>query len=45
VPDMLDVLEPEEAWTAKLDNRSPRSREELANFIDRSVVTEALALR
>ena len=43
VPDMLDVLEVEEVWVAKERNRAPRSRDELAVFIDRSVVEEALA--
>ena len=43
VPDMLDVLEVEEVWVAKERNRVPRSREELARLIDRSVVDEALA--
>ena len=43
IPDMLDVLEVEEAWVAKERNRTPRSREELARFIDTSVVEEALA--
>jgi sulfonate transport system substrate-binding protein len=42
IPDMLDVLEVEEVWVAKERNRQPRSREELARFIDRSVVEEAL---
>ena len=42
IPDMLDVLVTEEAWVAKISNRAPRSREELAKFIDRSVVKEAL---
>jgi NitT/TauT family transport system substrate-binding protein len=45
IPDMLDVLVTEEAWVAKVSNRAPRSREELAKFIDRSVVKEALSLR
>jgi len=45
IPDMLDVLVTEEAWVAKVSNRGPRSREELAKFIDRSVVKEALSLR
>lgn len=45
IPDMLDVLEVEEQWVAKAGNRAPRSRAELAKFIDRSVVEEALALR
>ena len=44
IPDMLDVLEIEEAWVAKERDREPRSREELAQYIDRSVVEEALAL-
>jgi NitT/TauT family transport system substrate-binding protein len=43
IPDMLDVLEVEEAWVAKERNRVPRSRQALAAFIDRSVVAEALA--
>ena len=45
VPDMLDVLEAEEVWVAKELDRAPRSRDELAKFIDRSVVEEALAGR
>jgi sulfonate transport system substrate-binding protein len=45
IPDMLDVLETEEAWVAKASNREPRPREELGKFIDRSIVEEALALR
>jgi sulfonate transport system substrate-binding protein len=45
IPDMLDVLETEEAWVAKERDREPRSREELAVFIDRSVVEEALSGR
>jgi sulfonate transport system substrate-binding protein len=44
IPDMLDVLEVEETWVAKERNRQPRSREELAKLIDRSVVEEALAV-
>jgi len=43
VPDMLDVLEVEDVWVARERNRAPRSREELARFIDPSVVEEALA--
>lgn len=42
IPDMLDVLEVEEQWVAKERNRTPRTRAELAKFIDRSVVEEAL---
>jgi NitT/TauT family transport system substrate-binding protein len=45
IPDMLDVLETEEQWLAKVSNRAPRSRAELAKFIDRSVVDEALRLK
>ena len=43
IPDMLDVLEVEDVWVARERNRAPRSREELARFIDASVVEEALA--
>lgn len=43
IPDMLDVLETEEQWVARNANREPRSREELARFIDYSVLEEALA--
>jgi sulfonate transport system substrate-binding protein len=42
IPDMLEVLVTEEQWLAKVSNRAPRSRAELARFIDRSVVDEAL---
>jgi sulfonate transport system substrate-binding protein len=45
VPDMLDVLEVEERWVAQASNRAPRSRDELAVFIDSSVVAEALSPR
>jgi len=45
VPDLLDVLEEEEIWVAKERDRTPRSREELAGLIDRSVLEEALATR
>jgi sulfonate transport system substrate-binding protein len=45
IPDMLDVLEVEEAWLAKVSNRAPRTRAELEKFIDRSVVEEALRLK
>lgn len=45
VPDMLDVLETEELWVAQERDREPRSREELARFIDTSVLEEALADR
>jgi NitT/TauT family transport system substrate-binding protein len=45
VPDMLDVLEVEEVWVAAASDRAPRSRAELAQFIDASVVEEALAAK
>lgn len=45
IPDMLDVLEVEEIWLAKVSNRAPRARAEMAKFIDRSVVEEALGLK
>lgn len=43
IPDMLDVLVEEEPWIAKRENREPRSRAELAVFIDGSALEEALA--
>jgi sulfonate transport system substrate-binding protein len=43
IPDMLDVLVDEEPWIAQQQKREPRTREELAKFIDGSVVEEALA--
>jgi NitT/TauT family transport system substrate-binding protein len=45
VPDMLDVLEVEEVWVAAASDRAPRSRAELAQCIDASVVEEALAAK
>jgi NitT/TauT family transport system substrate-binding protein len=45
IPDMLDVLERQEKWLAKVSNRAPRPRAELAKFIDRSIVEEALSSR
>jgi NitT/TauT family transport system substrate-binding protein len=45
IPDMLNVLEVEETWLAKVSNRTPRPRAELAKFIDRSIVEEALRLK
>ncbi len=45
IPDMLDVLEVEEAWVAANMNRAPRSRAELAKLIDYSVLEEALSRR
>jgi len=45
IPDMLDVLETEDRWVALERDREPRSREELAQFIDYSVLEEAKATR
>ena len=45
IPDMLDVLEREDKWVAKERDREPRTREELAVFIDRSPLEEAKAMR
>ncbi len=45
IPDMLDVLETEEKWVAMERDREPRSREELAQFIDYSVLEEAFNLK
>ncbi len=44
-PDMLDVLEEEEVWLAGQEKRAPRTREQLAPLIDRSVYEEAIAAR
>jgi len=41
---MLDLFVEQEPWIAALDERQPRSREELATLIDRSVYDEAMAL-
>jgi NitT/TauT family transport system substrate-binding protein len=43
VDDLLDVLEQEEVWRAKYDNRTARSRAELAPLIDASILQEATA--
>jgi len=43
VSDALDVLVQEEAWSASVNNRTARTRDELAPLIDDSIVTEALA--
>ncbi len=40
--DLLDVLEEEEQWRAKLDGRSARTRAQLAPLIDDSVLSEAM---
>ena len=39
--DLLDVMTEEERWVAKERNRPPRSREQLAGLIDRSLLDEA----
>lgn len=44
LPQTLDVLELEEQWLAKRENRVPRDREQLATLIDGTVYHEALAL-
>lgn len=41
VGDLLDVLEQEETWRAKIDGRTARARGELAMLIDDSIVKEA----
>ncbi len=41
--DMLDVMVDEEIWLAGYQDRAPRSREELAVLLDRSVFDEARA--
>lgn len=41
--DMLDVMVDEEIWLAGYEKREPRSREELARLLDRSVFDEAMA--
>jgi sulfonate transport system substrate-binding protein len=43
VADMLDVLEEEEPWVARQTGRTPRTRAQLAELIDESVLEEALA--
>lgn len=42
--DLLDVMVTEERWLAQRAERTPRSREELAELIDHSVYEEAMAL-
>lgn len=43
-PDVLDVYERQEPWLANVQNRAPRNRATLAQFIDDSVVREAKSL-
>jgi hypothetical protein len=39
--EILDVLTEEDQWVAKLQQRAPRTRTELARFIDTTVLAEA----
>ena len=41
-PDLLDSLVEEEKWVAAMQQRPARPRQELAGFIDRSVLAEAV---
>jgi NitT/TauT family transport system substrate-binding protein len=43
-PDLLDLITEEEKWVAAQQHRSPRSRAELAGFIDTTILEEARAL-
>jgi NitT/TauT family transport system substrate-binding protein len=43
VDDLLDVLEQEEVWRAKYDNRTARTRDQLAPLIDATVLQDAMA--
>jgi sulfonate transport system substrate-binding protein len=40
-PDLLDLIAEEEKWVAAQQNRAPRSRAELARFIDTTILQEA----
>ena len=40
-PDLLDLITEEEKWVAAQQNRTPRSRAELAGFIDATILKEA----
>jgi sulfonate transport system substrate-binding protein len=40
-PDLLNLLVEEEKWVAGVQQRAPRSRAELATFIDTSIIEEA----
>jgi sulfonate transport system substrate-binding protein len=42
-PDLLALITEEEKWVAAQQNRSPRSRAELAGFIDNTILKEAQA--
>jgi sulfonate transport system substrate-binding protein len=41
--DLLDILERQEPWIARIQGRAPRTREALARLIDDSVLSEARA--
>ena len=41
--DLLDLITEEEKWVAAQQNRAPRSRKELAGFIDTTILKEAKA--
>ncbi|HXJ19282.1 MAG TPA: ABC transporter substrate-binding protein [Polyangia bacterium] len=43
VDDLLDVLTEEEVWRAKYDNRTARTRDQLAPLIDATVLQDAMA--
>ena len=43
--DLLDSVTEEEKWVAANQQRTPRTRQELAAFIDSSVLTEAMSQR
>ena len=43
-PDLLDLITEEEKWVALQQKRAPRTRAELAGFIDTSILKEAQAL-
>ena len=40
-PDLLDLITEEEKWVAAQQNRTPRSRAELAGFIDTTILKDA----
>ena len=44
-PDLLDLITEEEKWVALQQKRAPRSRAELAGFIDTSILKEARSAR
>jgi NitT/TauT family transport system substrate-binding protein len=43
-PDLLTLITEEEKWVASQQSRAPRSRAELAGFIDTTILREAQAL-